>query len=267
MIAERGDIARDRLEAALRRFRELRLGWTRNKTDETPEADETFPRLRGQRIAAPDTRENGVVILSRPPFMIEDFPRQGFDIALNTLENVCDPVDDRIEQSRQYVLARRTGHDMALRLSGVEPERQRLRITKRDEPVPGKHECHRHAERVWRVGLGDHRGGHIGRIVLMIEAARHLDLQHVLFRRHIETERLVEKGEIVVGRRKHIDPDRPFRDRGTRCNLGGFQHPVGGNIGGYHRICRFSCRDREDDARPRRPGQSVPARSGDIVFR
>ena len=115
--------------------------------------------------------------------------RQPLDLRLDALDEIGEPVDDRLQQADQdggAALEVRLGAVAARHIDGEGP---RLRIAHGDEALAGEDEGDGRRPRLPLLGLIQQGRGHEIRAVLLIEAARRLDLLLLLARRHVELER------------------------------------------------------------------------------
>jgi len=186
-------------------------------------------------MTAADTAQDFVVIaFSFAPVMRKYFARQHIDVGLHPFQNVGNTIDNGIEQPRQNLLAACARHAVTPRLGRIVTKRRRLGIAQRQQPVAGKNESDGYNQRRRRVGLRHHRRRHVDRIVLQIEAARHLDLLHVFLGRHVEAELDVDIGQLFVRRLKKIEPNRLGGNCLTDGDRNRRQRTIGRHIGSNH---------------------------------
>ena len=132
--------------------------------------------------------------------------RERVDVGLNPLENVGNPVDGRIENPGEHLLAARTGQAVPTRFRCEMTKGRRLRIAQGQQAMAGENEGDGNDLRHGRIGLRHHGRRHVDGVVFHIEPARDLDFLHVLFGRHIEAELDVDEGHFLFGRVQEVDP-------------------------------------------------------------
>src|SRR3990170_2395900 len=137
---------------------------------------------------------------------------QPFDLRLDALDEIREPVDDRFQEADQD-----RGPGLELRLRSVasrdiDGEGPGLGIAERDEPLSGKNEGDRRRSGLALLGLVQQRRGHIVGAVLLIEAARGLDLLLLLARGDLELKRPFDLYLLLRRGIEEIDPKGSLGD-------------------------------------------------------
>src|SRR5262245_39482653 len=139
---------------------------------------------------------------------------QALDLGLEALDEIGEPVDDRLKQSDQDGRAALEIGLGAIASRDIDGERPGLGIAHRDEPLAGQNERGRRGFGIALLGGVKQRRRHEVGAVLLVKAARGLDLQLLLARRHVEFERAFDLLLLVLGGIEEIDPHRFFADPG-----------------------------------------------------
>src|SRR5262245_42540336 len=218
MIRQRSDVARRGTDARLQRLDLFPfVGRMDEKRQETPERVGAFTCFRGDlALAADGSQENVEAPLLRrgAAFNLEDRVGQALDLGLEALDEIGEPVDDRLEESDQD-----GGAALEIGLGAIAPrhidgERPGLRIAHRDEPLAGENERGRRGSGVALFGGVKQRRRHEVGAVLLVETARGLDLLLLLASRHVEFERALDFLLLGLCGIEEIDPHRFFADLG-----------------------------------------------------
>ncbi len=80
------------------------------------------------------------------------------------------------------------------------------------------------------------RRRHVARAVLDIEPARHLDLLHLLARRHGDAEELLDQLVFLHRRRDEIDPHRVLGRLRAGLDRHALEHSVAGHVDRKHAV-------------------------------
>ena len=101
---------------------------------------------------------------------------------------------------------------MALRIGDEAPERQRVDVPVRDQPVVRKDEGDRRGLGPVGVDLRDDGRRHVERAAFLVESARGLDLAHLLARGHVDREQALDRALLGERRLEEVHPDALLRE-------------------------------------------------------
>ena len=97
-------------------------------------------------------------------------------------------------------------------MAGKRPERLGRHVADRDQPVPRQHEADRIDLRMPVLDAVERAQRHVERAVLLVEAARRLDLAHVLAGRDLHADALLDELVLLARRLLEVDPGRVVGD-------------------------------------------------------
>jgi hypothetical protein len=175
-----------------------------------PGPDQTLAHLGGQIVPAAEAPQNVLEVAAgaRSAGLPEHVVRDLVDFEPDALEHVRHPIDQGVEQPGQHRVAAPIRPGRALAAGSEQRERLRLGVAHRDQAVARQNEGDRGRLRMLRLGLGDDGVGHVQSAVLLVQAARELDLLHLLPGRDPDVEQALDPALFVVGRRYQVEPDR-----------------------------------------------------------
>ena len=229
----------------------------RQEAHQASHADEAVAALGEQILIVADADQQllqRIVRHARAPAAArlaaaEDGARGLVYVLLHHLERIGEAIDDRVEQVNERHRRRGAHLGLARDMRRKAPEGPGIGVAHRHEMARRQHEADRRAHRIADVDAAHDVRGEKNGAALLIEAARRLDLGHLLARRHLETESSLDERLLLACRLEQVDPDGSCRqDDVTRR---GIDHDVA--VGAvledpqhHHRLPRIEprpCRD------------------------